>query len=118
MGVARAPVVGSAAAPAWIWRVSKPHALSLMGGASSARGLGAAAGLGHLRLAGRDPRHHGPQALADLLDGMLAALFPQGVEPGPPGLGLGHPLLGELAAGDLVEDLLHLLASGTRDDAR
>src|SRR5580698_11462725 len=25
MGTARAPVVGSGTAPAWIWRVSKPH---------------------------------------------------------------------------------------------
>src|SRR5215216_2564458 len=30
MGTARAPVVGSGSAPAWIWRVSKPHC-SLMG---------------------------------------------------------------------------------------
>src|SRR5215207_9625051 len=29
MGVARAPVVGSASAPEWIWRVSKPRAFAM-----------------------------------------------------------------------------------------
>src|SRR5918993_2278529 len=68
-------------------------------------------------LAGRDPRHHRPQAGADLLDRVLLAGLLQPLEVGPARLGLGDPLVGELAGLDLVEDRLHLGPDRLADDA-
>src|SRR5438067_466070 len=78
----------------------------------------AAAGLGQALLAGRDPRHHGPELGADLLDLVVAGLAPVLVEVGPPVLVLGDPLLGEAAVLDLVEDAAHLRLGLLVDDPR
>src|SRR3954449_4386352 len=68
----------------------------------------AAADVSHLLAAGTEERHHRPQAAADLFDLMIGALLAQGVEVGSTTLALGHPLAGELARLDLLQDLLHL----------
>src|SRR5690349_13684971 len=61
---------------------------------------GAAAGLLQALLAGGDPRHHGPELGADLLDLELGGLAPVLVEVRAPILVLGDPLLGEAAVLD------------------
>ena len=48
---------------------------------------------------------------------MIGAGLAQCVEVGPTRLALGDPLIGELAGGDLLEDLLHLGLGGRGDDA-
>src|SRR3546814_4257079 len=65
-----------------------------------------------------DPRHHGPELLADLLDLVLGTLGLQALVAGPTALALGHPLGGEAAVLDLVEDLAHLRLHGRVDDPR
>src|SRR5262245_37293580 len=69
-------------------------------------------------LAGADPRHHGPESVADLLDRVLGRLLAERVEHGPPDLVLEDPFLGELTRLDLAEDLPHLGARLVGDDAR
>src|SRR5690348_12282685 len=64
------------------------------------------------------PAHHLAQPAAHLLDGMAAALLAQLVEDRPPRLVLQDPLLGEGAALDLAEDLLHLRAHPLVDHPR
>src|SRR3546814_10851999 len=63
-----------------------------------------------------DPRHHGPELLADLLDLVLGTLGLQALVAGPTALALGHPLGGEAAVLDLVEDLAHLRLHGRRSE--
>src|SRR5262245_12774042 len=55
-----------------------------------------------------DPRHHGAQLLADLLDRMRRHLGAHGLERGLIDAVLQHPVFDELARLDVVEDLLHL----------
>src|SRR5581483_6794181 len=55
-----------------------------------------------------NPRHQGPQPLADLFDLVLFTRPPQPGEVRPAIVVLGHPFLGESAILDLVENLAHL----------
>ncbi len=65
-----------------------------------------------------DPRHHGAQLLADLLDRVRGALGAHGLERGLVDPVLQHPVLHELAGLDVVEDPLHLGARLVGDHAR
>src|SRR3989454_10683995 len=65
-----------------------------------------------------DPRHHGPQPLADLLDRMRGVPPSHREEPGTVGLVLEHPLARELAGLNLVQDLPHLGLRGRAHDPR
>src|ERR1700674_882162 len=60
----------------------------------------------HQRL-GLDPRHHGAQLFADLLDRMLGELGAHRLERGLVDLVLQHPIAGEAARLDVVADALH-----------
>src|SRR5688500_3778910 len=64
-----------------------------------------------------EPRHELPQLGADLLDRVVRALLPELAEVRHPAPILGDPLVGELAALDLPEDLLHGGARLRPDDA-
>src|SRR6185503_14006933 len=70
------------------------------------------------RLLGLEPGHHLAEALAGDLDGVVEVRLVKSVEVLHPPLVLGAPLLGELAAGDLGEDLLHFLLGLVVDDSR
>src|SRR6266516_3369393 len=61
----------------------------------------------HERL-GLDPRHHGAQFFADLLDRMLGELGAHRLERGLVDPVLQHPIAGEASRLDVVEDALHL----------
>src|SRR6476646_321998 len=65
-----------------------------------------------------DPRHHGAQLGADLLDRMSRALRAHGLERGLVDAVLQHPVLDELARLDVVEDPLHLRLGLRRHHAR
>src|SRR5690606_29075213 len=78
----------------------------------------AAAGVLDGLLARRDPRHHLAELAAHLLDLVLAIGFAELLELAAPAATLGDPLLGELAALDLAEDLAHLVLHRRGDDAR
>ena len=58
------------------------------------------------------------ELLADPLDLVLLAAGLELLVPLAAALALGHPLLGERAVLDLVEDLLHLGLHRVGDDAR
>src|SRR5678815_5502881 len=70
------------------------------------------------RLLGLEPGHHLSQALAGGLDGVVQVGLVEALEVLHPALVLGAPLLGELAACDLAEDLLHLRLGLRVDEAR
>src|SRR5256885_16069284 len=65
-----------------------------------------------------DPAHHLAQPGPDLLDAGGLRLLARLVEDGVAGLVLEDPFAGELAALDLLEDLLHLRPHRVVDDAR
>src|ERR1700693_732064 len=67
---------------------------------------------------GLDPRHHGAQLFADLLDRMLGELGAHRLERGLVDLVRQHPIAGEAARLDVVEDALHLRARLLVDHAR
>src|SRR5271167_2567047 len=54
----------------------------------------------------RDPRHHGAQLLADLFDLVLGRAAAGRLEAGQAGLVLQHPVAGEAAGLDVVQDAL------------
>src|SRR5437588_3651299 len=64
------------------------------------------------------PRHHGPEPPADLLDLLVPLGRAQSLELWVAGTRLEHPLLGELAGADLAEDPAHLLARPLVDHPR
>src|SRR5262245_12144170 len=63
-----------------------------------------------------EPRHERPQLRSDVLDRVLRGLAAQLAEVRLAAAVLGHPLVGELAGLDVVEDLLHRLARLLADD--
>src|SRR5919206_745053 len=69
-------------------------------------------------LLGFQPGHHLAQAPPHVLQLGRPRLAPKSLELREPALGLGDPLLGELAALDLVEDPSHLLPRPVVHDAR
>src|SRR4051812_46403806 len=77
-----------------------------------------AADVGDLLLAGGEERHHRAQLGTDRFDGVLLAVVTELVEVGSAGFALRHPFLRELAALDLLQDLLHLRPGAGVDDAR
>src|SRR5690606_2511827 len=70
------------------------------------------------QLVGRDPRHHGPQPLAHFLDRVRIVHAANALEAGRAGTVFLHPLGGELAGLDVIQDPLHLGLGLGGDDAR
>src|SRR5689334_25387787 len=64
-----------------------------------------------------DPGHHGAQLGPDLLDRMLGRTPAHGLEARLTGIAFLHPVAGETAGLDIVQDLLHLLLRLIGDDA-
>src|SRR3954464_4646577 len=93
----RRPPARSEVALVVVARQPVPTPLRQMSGSS------AAADVLRASLPAADERHHRPQFRTHLLDLVRLALFPQLVEPLAAAPVLGHPFLGELAAGDLLE---------------
>src|SRR5262245_49967949 len=85
-------------------------AVPLLGGL-----LGLLGGGRRLRL---EPRHPRAQLLADRLDRMVEVALEELLIDRAIGLVLEHPLAGELARADLLEDLLHLGLHVVVHDAR
>src|SRR5260370_31245370 len=65
-----------------------------------------------------DPRHHGAQLGANLLDRMGGAFGAHRLERGLVDAVLQHPVTRELARLDVGKDALHFLLGLFRDDAR
>src|ERR1700675_167292 len=65
-----------------------------------------------------DPGHHGAQLGADLLDGVFGPAPAHRLEARLAGLALLHPIAGEPARLDVLEDALHLRLGLIGDDAR
>src|SRR5258707_13088996 len=65
-----------------------------------------------------DPRHHVAELGADLFDRVLGEVGTGGLERGLVDLVLQHPVAGELAGLNVVQDPLHLLLGLVGDDAR
>src|SRR5690554_429179 len=63
-----------------------------------------------------EPRHHGPQLVANLLDLVAQRGLPHLHELLPAGVVLAHPALGEAPALDVLQDLMHRLAHAVVDD--
>src|SRR5260221_5807737 len=69
------------------------------------------------QLVGGDPRHHRAQPFADLLDVVFGGTPAHGLEAGLTGSVLEHPVTGEAAGLNVVEDALHLRLDAVVDDA-
>ena len=65
-----------------------------------------------------DPRHHGAQLLAHPFDFVAGGAAAHGLEAGLAGAAFRHPLAGETARLNVVEDLLHAAPDGSVDEPR
>src|SRR6516225_4377972 len=63
-----------------------------------------------------DPRHHGAQFLADLLDLVFGGTAAQRLETGLAGGVFEHPFAGEIAGLDVGQDLFHFGSDVAVDD--